>query len=241
MISLILFDLDDCLWDATELSSYARTEALNAMIENGLDIDFHEGLKMLREVVLEYGSNHSGHFNIFLKRLQSLGFNLKNLHEDMLVASAVIAYHRVKTRMVKPFPDVIPFFAQVEKKFPEMKMGIVTDGIPVKQFEKILRLGLDKYFTEIIISDEIGIRKPNPLLFQFALTKLNAVPEGTIFVGDRLDNDIAPAKQVNMHTVLIHRKTKYDKPGKTPSAVTPDFEISKLTELFPIIESLNST
>ena len=53
MISLILFDLDDCLWDATELSSDARTETLNAMIENGLDIDFHEGLKMLREVVQE--------------------------------------------------------------------------------------------------------------------------------------------------------------------------------------------
>lgn len=240
MISLILIDLDDCLWDATELSSYARTEALNAMIENGLDIDFHEGLKMLREVVQEYGSNHSGHFNIFLKRLKSLGFDFSGVHEDMLVAAAVIAYHRIKTQMIKPFQDVIPFLTQVQNRFPDVKLAIITDGIPVKQFEKVFRLGLNGFFNEIIISDEIGIRKPNPRLFEYALSKMGVKPESAILVGDRLDNDIIPAKKVNIHTVLIHRKTKYDVPGRSlATKIYPDFEIGNLIELFPIIETLN--
>ncbi len=239
MIKLILFDLDDCLFDITELSNFARAEALSEMIKYGLKVDFKTGLNMLREVVSEYGSNHSSHFNIFLTRVRSLDPTaIKDISEEMLVAVAVIAYHRVKVRNIKPFPDVVPFMVKAREVYPDLKLGILTDGIPVKQFEKILRLRIEKYFDKIIISDEIGIRKPNLRLFIYALDKMKVKPEETIMVGDRLDKDIEPAKAVNIHTVMIHRKTKYDVDSEKPSKIKPEFDIESLSELLPILEKL---
>ncbi len=242
MIKLILFDLDDCLFDITELSSYARTEALNEMIKYGLKVDFKIGLNMLREVVSEYGSNHSAHFNIFLKRVKSLDPNsMKDIPEEMIVAAAVIAYHRVKVKNIKPFPDVIPFLVKARETYPDLKLGIITDGIPVKQFEKILRLRIERYFDEIIISDDIGIRKPNPKLFSYALDKVKVKPSETLMVGDRLDNDIEPANAVKIHTALIHRKTKYDVDSEKISKIKPEFEIQSLSELSLILEKLKGS
>ncbi len=212
------------------------------MIKYGLKVDFKTGLNMLREVVSEYGSNHSSHFNIFLKRVQSLYPNsMKDISEEMLVAAAVIAYHRVKVKNIKPFPDVVPFLVRTRETYPDIKLGIITDGIPVKQFEKILRLRFEKFFDEIIISDEIGIRKPNPRLFSYALDKLNVKPDETLMVGDRLDNDIEPARAINIHTALIHRKTKYDVESEKRSKIKPEFEIQSLSELTPILEKLKGS
>ncbi|OLS14863.1 MAG: hypothetical protein RBG13Loki_1495 [Promethearchaeota archaeon CR_4] len=239
MIKLILFDLDDCLFDITELGSYARAEALNEMIKYGLKVDFKTGLAMLREVVSEYGSNHPGHFNIVLTRLKSLyPESLGNIPEEKLVAAAVIAYHRVKVRNIKTFPDVVPFLIKVRKNYPQIKIAILTDGIPVKQFEKILRLRIDSYFDDIIISDDIGIRKPNPRLFSYAVDKMKVGLEETLMVGDRIDNDIIPARSINIHTVLIHRETKYDVDKDQVRDSQPEFEIRSLSELFPILENL---
>ena len=86
---------------------------------------------------------------------------------------------------------------------------------------------------------KLASAKPNPRLFEYALAKFGEKPENTILVGDRLDNDIIPAKYVNMHAILIHRKTKYDVASKTAPDITPDFEINNLMELFPIIEKIN--
>ncbi len=209
------------------------------MLKYGLKVDFKTGLNMLREVVCEYGSNHSSHFNIFLKRVQSLDPNaMKGVSEELLVAAAVIAYHRVKVKNIKPFSDVVPFLVKTRETYPDIKLGIITDGIPVKQFEKILRLRIEKYFDEIIISDEIGIRKPNPKLFSYALDKVKAKPEETLMVGDRVDKDIEPAKAIKIHTALIHRKTKYDIESETLSKIKPEFEIQSLAELTPILEKL---
>ena len=242
MIKLILFDLDDCLFDITELSSYARTEALSAMIKYGLKVDFKVGLQMLREVVSEYGSNHPAHFNTFLKRVKSLSpTSMAGIPEEKLVAAAIIAYHQVKVKNIKPFPDVVPFLIKVREIYPGIKLGIITDGIPVKQFEKILRLRIDNYFDEIIISDDIGIRKPNPRLFSYAADKTRVGLDETLMVGDRLDNDIIPAKSLNIHSVLIHRKTKYDADSEQVSKLSPEFEIWSLPELFPILEKLTGS
>ena len=55
-IKLVGFDLDDCLFDSTGLSDRARLKGINAMIDLGLKIDKQNAIKMITEVVKEYGS-----------------------------------------------------------------------------------------------------------------------------------------------------------------------------------------
>jgi putative hydrolase of the HAD superfamily len=123
-----------------------------------------------------------------------------------------------------------------------IKSAIISDGIPIKQYEKILRLGIDKLIDLVVITDEIGIRKPNPTLFDYFLKKFGVKGYETIYVGDNIEKDIIPAKMNRIHSVYIHRGGKYDFPIpklNLPENNIPDYEISQLYELFDIITNLN--
>ncbi len=245
MIRLVLFDLDDTLFNTYELIKFARTEALNSMIKLGLDLNLREAIEHLEEVVAAYGSNHPNHFDVLLRRLNYLKPGcLKDVPAAMLIAAAVMAYHRVKVKHLKPYKDVIPTFIRIKKQFgPDIKIGVVTDGVPVKQYEKILRMNLEKFLDVITVSDEIGIRKPNPKLFLYTTRKMGVSPEETLYIGDRIEHDVVPAKGIGIHTVLIHRGGKYD-PFLSDRYVAipekePEYHIRKLAEVLDILKIFN--
>ena len=244
-IKLVGFDLDDCLFDSTGLSDRARLKGINAMIDLGLKIDKQNAIKMITEVVKEYGSNSSNHYNYFIRRFN----RLENVREKIpyslqfkYISAAVMAYHKEKIDSIKLYDDVKPCLNKLREM--GLKSAIISDGLPIKQYEKILRLGIDDLIDLTTISDEIGVRKPNPKLFEFCLKKFNIKGSETIYIGDRLEKDIIPAKLCNIHSILIHRGGKYDtyKTGnKFPEGIKPDYEISNLNEIFNIIDEINSS
>jgi HAD superfamily hydrolase (TIGR01509 family) len=67
-------------------------------------------------------------------------------------------------------------------------------------------LSLLKYFDSVIDSTIVEIRKPDPRIFEFALTELNVEPAASIVVGDSYKNDIAPAKMLGCSTIWINVK-----------------------------------
>jgi len=244
-IKLVGFDLDDCLFDSTGLSDRARLKGINAMIDLGLKIDKQNAIKMITEVVNEYGSNSSNHYNYFIRRFN----RLENVREKIpyslqfkYISAAVMAYHKEKIDSIKLYDDVKPCLIKLREM--GLKSAIISDGLPIKQYEKILRLGIDDLIDLTTISDEIGVRKPNPKLFEFSLKKFNIEGTETIYIGDRLEKDIIPARLNNIHSIYIHRGGKYDtyKTGeKFPEGIKPDYEISNLNEIFDIIDEINSS
>ena len=131
------------------------------------------------------------------------------------------------------------------KKLKELslKTAIISDGIPIKQYEKILRLKIDKLIDLVVMSDEIGIKKPNPELFSYGLKKFGIQGRETIYIGDRIDKDIIPANINDIHTVYLHRGGKYDTyktHEKVHESSKPDYEISNLNEIFNIIDEINN-
>ena len=95
-----------------------------------------------------------------------------------------------KVKHFKPFKDVIKTLEKLKSL--NIKTAIITDGSPKKQYEKILRLKIENLVDDIIISDEVAVRKPNPELFSYFLERYNCKPNEVIYVGDRLDKDIEP-------------------------------------------------
>lgn len=65
--------------------------------------------------------------------------------------------------------------------------------------------GLSKYFAVVAASAELGVAKPNKLIFEKAFELAGCQPHNSVMVGDRLDNDIAPAKSLGMKTVWIRK------------------------------------
>ncbi len=225
MIKAVLFDLDDTLVDTTKLAELARKNAVENMVRHGLPVDFNTAYNELLELINEYGSNFGRHFDYLLRRLD-LPQNPK------WVAAGVIAYHNTKfayLRSVKNSRRVL-----LELKREGYKVAVVTDGDPIKQWEKILRLELDEYFDEVFISDYLGVKKPpHPKIFLKALKKLDVKPEEAVMVGDRLYSDIYGAKNVGMVTVWFRYGKYRDK--EMEYVEYADFTIERLEDLLKII------
>jgi putative hydrolase of the HAD superfamily len=242
-IKLIGFDLDDCLFDSTRLSEKARIKGLDAMINLGLKIDKEKAVRILKEIVREYGSNSSKHYNYFIKRLNQMEDDIGVISYNdsyKYIAAAVMAYHAEKVNSIQLYDDVENSLEKLREL--SIKTAIITDGIPIKQYEKILRLKIDILIDLVVISDEIGIKKPNPELFNYCLKKFGVKGQETIYVGDRIDKDIIPANLNNIYSVYLHRGGKYDTynaDNEVQGSLKPDYEISNLNELFKIIDEIN--
>lgn len=89
------------------------------------------------------------------------------------------------------------------------------------------REGVAALFDTVVVSDEVGWRKPHPSIFRIALDRLGITPQEAVFVGDRLDLDVAGARAAGMTTVWINREDAAVPEGQA----LPDFEIRDLEEL----------
>ncbi|MHA1341951.1 MAG: TIGR02253 family HAD-type hydrolase [Promethearchaeota archaeon] len=246
MIKAVGFDLDDTLFNATWLSNKARIGGLKKMIEFGLNIEIKQAFPLLLEVVQKYGSNYPHHFDEFLKELkEDRIFNLGEFSIPKYVAAGVWGYHSIKEKYLKPFGDVIKTLKWLKNK--KIIIAILSNGLSVKQYEKILRLGIDKYINFVFISEEIKFEKPNKEFFEYCLKKMDIDPNECMYVGDRFDKDILPTYKMQMIPVLIHRKGRYDPDInkeqkflqiKEKSSVKY-YEIYRLTEIIKIIKKIN--
>ena len=83
------------------------------------------------------------------------------------------------------------------------KLGLITNGSPT-QHVKIAAMGLATLFSVVIVSDEVGMKKPDPRIFRMALQKLAVTAADAIFVGDNPELDIAGALGVNMRAIWLN-------------------------------------
>jgi len=91
--------------------------------------------------------------------------------------------------------------------------------------------GVVELFEAIVVSDAVGWRKPHARIFEATLARMGLTPDGALFVGDRLDIDVAGAQAVGMDTAWVNREG-----GTIPAAtLAPTFEITDLGELGPIL------
>ena len=93
--------------------------------------------------------------------------------------------------------------------------------------------GLGRYFSVIASSAELGVSKPDKGIFLRALAMANCKPENAVMVGDRLDNDIRPAKELGMKTIQI-RKGIAVYANLSCGAEVPDFTVDSLSEILNI-------
>ncbi len=112
------------------------------------------------------------------------------------------------------------------------RLGVVSnfDYAPTAHFI-LEREGIAELFTTVVVSDEVGWRKPKAIIFERALERLGMASERALFVGDRADIDVAGAHGAGMKAVWVNRSREALPPGAPP----PEFEIHDLGELVAIL------
>jgi putative hydrolase of the HAD superfamily len=227
----VLFDIDDTLFSTSDFAERARRNAIRSMIQYGLKMDEEAAYRELLEVIAEFSSNYESHLDKLLDRLPRERF-YPDVNPAILVAAGVVGYHETKSIELRPFPDVITALRRLAKT--RLRLGIVSAGLTTKQAEKLIRLGLYRFFRSdaIFISEQIGIGKPNPKLWQTACKAMGVPPEEVMYVGDNPTQDIDPCNSIGMVTVRSRRGTRHnDTHGKTP----PAYEIVTFDDLVALL------
>jgi HAD superfamily hydrolase (TIGR01549 family) len=96
------------------------------------------------------------------------------------------------------------------------------------------RQGLAPYLDAIVFSSEVGKRKPHPAIYERALSVLGAAPEHTLFVGDRLIEDVRGPAELGMTTV----QALWFRADENPQGIEPDYQAFTQMDVLNVVERL---
>ncbi len=165
---------------------------------------------------------------IYDTALRGLGLEL----EQELIEQVMELEQEGWLNSVHAGPDVIATLEALRNR--GLRLGVVSNAayLPRLMKEQLTALGLAPYFDAVTFSSEIGVRKPHPAIYADALRKLGAEPSRTLFVGDRVREDVQGPKALGMRAVLTREWRQEDDPGLA------DFVIQRLGELPAIVSRL---
>lgn len=124
------------------------------------------------------------------------------------------------------YPDCIPVLAELSTKY---RLGIIANQ-PAGAEKRLEQYGIRQYFDVVAASAEAGFAKPDERIFLAAMAQANCTPSECAMAGDRLDNDIAPAAALGMHTVWL--KQGWGALGNADLLeYTPDVTVENLTDM----------
>lgn len=206
---LVLFDLDNTLCDHATSRSLRVRHAFEPFFSNDEDLD-----RAVREVVTRSveGTAH------FADVLGQFGVNDPNATETIQQR-----YISDRYRGLELYADALQVIEQVRSV---AAIGMITNGPTGIQQPKIDLLKIEHLFPFILISESVGIWKPDPAIFHLALEKAGVPAADTVYVGDSPVADVPGAKAAGMRSVWINC-AGIDWPGDEP----PDIEIRDLGEL----------
>lgn len=155
---------------------------------------------------------------------------------DANLRPALNAMYSVSQRYWKLEKDAAPVLRQLLRR--GCRMGIVSNAGDAQDVDTLIHQhSLAEYFEFVLVSARVGIRKPDPRIFQMALERLEAIPEQTLMIGDTLGADILGARHAGIKSAWITRRAA-DRPDNRnhEDTIQPDYTIATLGELLQIIK-----
>ena len=227
MIALF-FDLDDTLFATSSFLSEARLEAAKQMIRAGLpELSAMKLKQSIEQVVARYGANYEKHF---ARLIEEYGLR----PDPRIIAAGIVAYHNTKIARLRPDHRMKSILRKLKDS--GYQLFLVSIGKPVKQWEKIHRLELETFFTEITILDEKE-REGKKRTFASLIQKYDLMPAECVAIGDRLDIDIYPANSIGMRSVrILQGKRRHERPQS--STHQPTATIRSLEQLPAVLDRM---
>jgi HAD superfamily hydrolase (TIGR01549 family) len=130
------------------------------------------------------------------------------------------------------YPDVLPCLEALDGRY---RLGVIANQ-PSSVRGAMEREGLTGFFEVWGVSDDLGLQKPDPKLFEHVLSTAGVPPAHTVMLGDRLDYDVRPAQTAGMRAIWVLRGEAPDEPTPEQVAV-PDATVRSLAEIPETLES----
>lgn len=225
----LFFDLDKTLWDLKNNS----VDTLNDIYSKHLQPIFNGNNLELFLKIYDFNNNilwdnyRKGIINKEVLRIERFILTLKEfgIKNEVLANKMADDYIKISPLKTKLFPYTKEI---LEYLYPKYNLYIITNGFKEVQYPKLKHTGLEKYFKDVIISEETGYHKPDKNIFIYTLKKTGAKAEESLMIGDDFDVDIIGAQSVGMDQVLFSPESKFNGENVT-------YKITSLIELKEIL------
>jgi len=220
-INDVFFDLDHTLWDFDKNSGLAFERVFH---KHQIELSLTDFLRVYEPINLMYWKKYREErvSKTELRRGRLIEtfavFNLKFPIETIdELAHCYIAELPVNNHLFSGTFEILDY---LHKKY---KLHVITNGFEEVQHLKLTNSGIKKYFKTVTTSEEVGLKKPHPSVFQTALTKATALPQKSVMIGDSFEADIIGAQNAGMHTLFFNYRSEKVNP--------PWAAINKLSEI----------
>ena len=167
------------------------------------------------------------HLQRFLKPLlmakgERIMANVENLAHEMGAE-----FLKLTNKYFCLMPNAEKVVKYLASKYP---LTIISNGFKEVQYYKFEHSGLAKYFTHTLISEEVGINKPQPGIFEIALQRNGITADQALMIGDSYSSDIAGAKAAGIDQVWIRDERLAIREGETATYI-----VQNVTDIMKIV------
>ena len=206
LVKDVFFDLDHTLWDFDKNSKLAYKRVFKQF---KIDVEFERFIKIYEPINLEYWKKYREERvtkeglrrGRLIDSFKMLNIEYSNLTIDKL-ADAYIEELPLDNHLLDGALHILEYLT---KKY---QLHIITNGFEEIQYKKLKNSGIFHYFSTITTSEEVGLKKPNPLVFMKALEKAITSPNNSVMIGDSFEADILGAKNIGMETIFYNYRNE---------------------------------
>ena len=227
MITTVVFDLDDTLYDEIDYCSSGFAAVAEFLV------NLPEALTAERIFDCFWRQFTAGNrTKTFNTALEELGID----YNDKLISELIEVYRNHVPKITLP-ADSRDVLRRLSGKY---TLALLTDGFLPAQQLKVQALGLEKYFKCIIYTEQLGRNcwKPSPVGFEKLMQTLNAKPDTISFVADNEKKDFIAPNKLGFLTVQIIRPARIHTESSAESGAAARYIIHKISELPGLLEKL---
>ncbi|QBQ63064.1 pyrimidine 5'-nucleotidase [Actinobacillus indolicus] len=154
----------------------------------------------------------------FAKLAEQTGKDPLALNKELMAEMAIVS---------KPLPNVVEMLNALYGK---VKMGIITNGLEALQQKRLENTGTTKFFEMVVVSEVVGVAKPNAKIFEYAFEQIGDIDKSQILmVGDTLSSDILGANGVGIDSCWFNHTGE-----NNTTEIKPTYEITDIKQLIAI-------
>ena len=233
-LKAVLFDLDDTLFDHTHASSVA----LHALHERhaASDVAFDAFAAKHAELLEVYHARFlGGEYTLDearAQRMMALFASFGELLDDEVALQIGGEYrelHQANRQLVPGARELLDALSA------DYALGIVTNNSSAEQHAKLAHLDIAQHFKAVVISEEIGVTKPDAAIYFAALDRLGCEPHEAVMIGDNVHADVLGAQDAGIAAVWFNRFDRVDQQVHTQNleqirALSPVLDVRQALE-----------
>lgn len=214
-----LFDLDDTLFDHRHATRVALGEIrarLAPLAALGLDALEEQHALVLEELHLRVLAGDIDVDAARVERFRRLVSRQGGAVDEEAVAAAARAY---RTAYVQARRAVTGAIELLQALRPYGRIGVISNNVEAEQVAKVATCGIDRHIDALIVSEAVGVTKPDPAIFAIALERLGARADEAVMIGDSWTADIEGARAAGIRAIWYN---PFGRPCPDPARVVAE-------------------